>query len=521
MWGHVFSPECKQCTTSGSADEALKKQVDKANELASSNERCIECYLGSDQLCLMELLGLAGPSGTHFCIFCEATLSGTRRTGVPQLRQVPDGFIFPEGATTDPRSLLERLPPDRPGTEELARLAQSYIDAMRVAAESAGKEPEQANYKNVVRPPLVWSNSLKTLIGGMPLHIDLGIMKLITDHIEDKAEELDRQMALAEGSVPTDVKEKLKAIDDKLTEAELTIEEHTEEKMSLSSAMRIILTKVPGVDRRRKAKGEPLVALYIEHKAALAVTLEALAKEVKEVQELEAERTVLLDAMAPNGTFTQAVNTVYKVQRVNKRAYHSQSWVGPDISKLLNPTRNEDPADLFHTAMAPRSVTTPTGGVVTIGTAQWADQMKSVLISFREVRSLYSRVEPLCDHQLDSFDSLVEKFMVDYFTLFPGDKGTPKMHTLGYHYGDIMRIFGSVGQFTEQVIEAYHVVDKRMKERFANVAEPAKQQACRINVATHTSAAKLDMRAQASTSGAKARATKKMLVASKSRKANE
>ena len=134
MWGHVFSPECKQCTAAGSLDDALKKQVDKANELANSNERCIECYLGSDQLCLMELLGLAGPSGTHFCIFCEATLSGTRRTGVPQLRQVPDGFIFPEGATTDPRSLLERLPPDRPGTEELARLAQSYIDAMQVAS---------------------------------------------------------------------------------------------------------------------------------------------------------------------------------------------------------------------------------------------------------------------------------------------------------------------------------------------------------------------------------------------------
>ena len=102
MCGHVFSPECKQCTAAGSADDALKKQVDKANELANSNERCIECYLGSDQLCLMELLGLAGPSGTYFCIFCEATLHGTKQKGVPQLPRVPDGFIFPDGSTTDP-----------------------------------------------------------------------------------------------------------------------------------------------------------------------------------------------------------------------------------------------------------------------------------------------------------------------------------------------------------------------------------------------------------------------------------
>ena len=332
------------------------------------------------------------------------------------------------------------------------------------------------------------------------------------------AEGWDRDYALAEEKVAPYLKSKLAAIDEKLTDLELEREEHSESATDMRSAMRIILTKVPGVDRRRKASAnEPLVALYLDHKGKLKEAEASLVDADVAVKRLEKERVELLDTITPGGKFLSAINFVYKELRVNKRAYHSQSWVGPDISKLLNPTPDYDPANLFEIALSPQRATTPSGAPVTIGDVRKVEQVKSLLISFREVRSLYSRVEPLCDHQLARFDSLVGKIQVDYFTLFPGDEGTPKMHTLGYHYGDIMRIFGSVGQFTEQVIEAYHVVDKRMKERFANVADSKKQQECRINVASHTAAAKLDVRAKASASGAKSRAVKKMFVASQSR----
>ena len=89
--GAVYSELCEPCATSeDTALAALQRQFLLAGpDPCSEQPRLFIGSLGGDIKGLQQLLGTAGASATYFCMFCQATLNGTLKAGVPHLRDLP------------------------------------------------------------------------------------------------------------------------------------------------------------------------------------------------------------------------------------------------------------------------------------------------------------------------------------------------------------------------------------------------------------------------------------------------
>ena len=104
--------------------------------------------------------------------------------------------------------------------------------------------------------------------------------------------------------------------------------------------------------------------------------------------------------------------------------------------------------------------------------------------------SLFTRKEPLCDHEFDLHDSLVQEVAQGYKEVAPHTKAPPpKLHMLCYHVGQQQRRLGSSGMLHEGVVEAYHVLDNRLTTRYACVKNLCQQLLCRAQAAWQVASA--------------------------------
>ncbi len=83
--------------------------------------------------------------------------------------------------------------------------------------------------------------------------------------------------------------------------------------------------------------------------------------------------------------------------------------------------------------------------------------------SFREVHHIISHCEPICNDELEFVDTLIQRYMEEYRTNFPG-KAIPKQHFLEAHCVPWMRRYGfGLGLHGEQGGELIHSTMSRLQ----------------------------------------------------------
>ena len=91
-----------------------------------------------------------------------------------------------------------------------------------------------------------------------------------------------------------------------------------------------------------------------------------------------------------------------------------------------------------------------------MGNDEEAGGLFSCLRPFGEAHQLFNRLEPLCEHEIVRFKSLVVEHAVAFAVVFPTVVPTLKMHMLSMHMEEILERHGSIGMDTEQGVECYH-----------------------------------------------------------------
>ena len=207
------------------------------------------------------------------------------------------------------------------------------------------------------------------------------------------------------------------------------------------------------------------------------------------------------------GPFVRAFYALMDSFNLQRQAYHSGALVGNDVHRILQPDAIHAFAQLLMPRLAAGACvcyTTHSSSMLScaclvsdlevgadgqvhlnvqniagVGKPLMAEKYKEIFTTFGAIASLIARKEPLCEHELDHFDIVCDKFAVQFSLLFPELEVLPRGHVLLYHMGPQMRWFGSTGMLHEGVVEALHVVDNRLVLRYGNVKNQEQNIHCR------------------------------------------
>ena len=173
----------------------------------------------------------------------------------------------------------------------------------------------------------------------------------------------------------------------------------------------------------------------------------------------------------------------YKLER---KAYHSGALNGNDCHTVLQPEVAQTFADLLRPTVGRSvrtelSVTSDSTGqpqvkvalanITGVGESLRAEQFATYWTTLSEAASLWTRKEPLCEHEIDRFGEVRDRLGIQYKELHPNKEPPPKLHVLLYHVYQQMGWLGSSGILHEGVVEATHVVDNRHIMRFVGVKD--------------------------------------------------
>ena len=77
---------------------------------------------------------------------------------------------------------------------------------------------------------------------------------------------------------------------------------------------------------------------------------------------------------------------------------------------------------------------------------------------FADLVCVYSETTPLCPVEIENFGVAARQFVVKLQRDVPKRSVTPKLHYLGNHYVEFMRLYRGMGRFAEQGLERMHQV---------------------------------------------------------------
>ena len=77
---------------------------------------------------------------------------------------------------------------------------------------------------------------------------------------------------------------------------------------------------------------------------------------------------------------------------------------------------------------------------------------------FAELAALYSETTPLEAESIEHFGYVAREFITELKQDFPSISITPKLHNLGNHFVQFMRLYKGMGRFAEQGLERMHQV---------------------------------------------------------------
>jgi len=435
------------------------------------------------------------------------------------LRSVPPNF-------PDTRAPHVADPPSRAGSASYAFQAKAYAEALRAYEnKEIPHKPEAMDFDSVVREPMIYMDGPPEYsMSLIPLHLFLGTSLKQVNALEWELKVLDARWSQERGvrlSTSKSAGEK-KSLDEKLRDAEnwisvlhTSIETHSNLIFGLTSSIELMKStpeSANGIERGKKTRSrkkdyQPLPG-EDEYRDACANLLAAQQAETKAKKDLIKSHTEVVKLYSSKaGPFVRAFYDLMDTFNLERQAYHSSALNGNDCHKIFQPSVSDQFAKLLAPRLAcdlevvpglagetPR-VRLVLSNVQGIGDRARSDLFAALWRTIGEASSLWTRKEPLCEHEIDRFGVLADRFAIEYSILFPEEEPTPKMHFITYHLLRQMRWLGTSGMLHEGVVEAFHVIDNRHVLRWANVKDPEANVWMRARAAWSLSAVKVSIRA--------------------------
>ena len=482
----TWSGTCSSCCAEGGQAAALGQQWRECPPAQRGlRPRRIKFFFGGDYMSQAAPMGHGGPGSKNFCLLCLARLHETNLAGVCHVCEQPEGH-------TDPRSEAASDPPARAGSFAYARQAAAYAKALDEHASSgSGRKPEAMDYDSCVNKPLFAFSMMQ--ISRIPLHLLLGIGTQQIQLLEVRLKALDAIWASGRGKELSNPKMEAKLREQEALVLKLAsdVKTHLDDAVSLENAMALIeeddanaVAVLRGKKALSRAAGyKPALheAAYRKHRLEREASLKShkAAERSLEVAKKEVQNLYNLEA----GPFMRGLYALMDSFNLERQAYHSGALNGNDCKKLFQPhvavviaslLAPKVGAELMVEAPSERrsmGVRLELSNAQGVGDQALAGSFERLWIVLGEAASLWTRKEPLCHHERQSFKTLASEFAALYAELFPDQEPSPKMHMLLYHVFPQMEYLGGSGILHEGVVEAFHVIDNRHVARWSNVKD--------------------------------------------------
>ena len=470
--GVVFSVYCPCCAVEDTIEAARGRQIAAAGQAVGTvaRRRIVSSWTG-DMKGISQLMGHQGQSSTEPCPFCRAVLNQTSVAGVPQLPVLPEPW-----ASKDKRAAHIINPPLRGDTDSINVLAGAF----QAEAAKHSKALSGAGFQSITHRSMVKFSSPLFGFSGMPVHILLGIGSLLVNKFESLCLEWDfkwSQQAMAE---QTALVTNLVGLADHEVELSIEFDEKEQEAKSIDIELSVLLESDPEA-KARASKGGSLKASdvaakkYRERKKAFeAAQAAASAVQTKlsaASRSIETLKTELLNVK--RGPFHTGFLDFCSAHGIRRAAYFGgNTFIGPDLNEIFGDRAHvaELAAVLKHAR-----VECPNGKVVGLGSDAQSAEQEELLSAFLECHKLFSRKEPLCEHEIRAFSEHVTDFMCLFARRYPREMPTPKLHVLGFHHRQLLELKGSIGMDTEQGIEAFHPEINYVQNLFKNQRDQVEQ----------------------------------------------
>ena len=483
--GCTWSSTCSVCAMQEDGQlRALEHQWAASEGWRAPANRRIRMFLGSDWMETAEVLGIGPPSSKQFCFCCLAILHETNASGVAHLREQPQGH-------EETRSKRAADPPARAGSASIS-LQQSRLVHERElhACGEVTRKPEAADFDSCLHEPLVWVDGPpERSVSTMALHLLLGLAKYGFDCLFGELQEYDVIFKAQRSETLTDAKAQAK-----LQVAQAQVDSLKAESQSHESRITSLREQMDSIENgpngelvrermgRRRLKEWGSRGVEEEKHKQLADELKVVNTALKAASAAatKAEAAVVALYKAEAGPFVRSFYQAMDRHNLERQAHHSGALTGKDGKKLLTPEVTDHFARLLNPQLAAELTveTSPDGSPSVrldlknakgIGSAERAEKYTRFWLALGEASSIWTRFEPLCDHEIARFKCLAVEIAQGFVDLWPDSEPPPKLHMLLYHVITQMEWLGSSGQLHEGVVEAFHVLDNRLKIRFTHV----------------------------------------------------
>jgi hypothetical protein len=367
------------------------------------------------------------------------------------------------------------------GTKEMAEQARRFAEAR--AAAGAPSTFSSAEFMSCSNLPMIEDDDLDEHLSRTPLHITLGLGTNYVNLIEAECIKLDFDWAMY-----SENNANLWDYQDALQEAEVNIaiaKGFDEEAESKREGMAIALQFDSKADRRGKVNPEldshqwviQYRKLREEAKKAEESAKKARAKVDAAEKRGEASRAELMCDAGGIGPFQKRFDDFLSKLGISRQKYFGGTFIGPDLHAIFGTSEN---IRALCDVLQSHSVMCPDGVEREFGSAARVRELSSVLLPFGELHKLFNRKEPLCEHEISRFPTLVTEHAIAFAIVFPTTVPTPKMHVLCYHMEEMLARHGSVGMDTEQGIESFHPEVTYIRNMFRNMDKQPERQLAKV-----------------------------------------
>ncbi|XP_047127237.1 uncharacterized protein LOC124808269 isoform X1 [Hydra vulgaris] len=421
---NVATPNSKNNTTVFNIFEAkdyranlkisLSRHIDEIRQLQAMKwrEKCLRVFIFGDYVFLCAIYGITGATGRHCCLFCEITSSEMQ--------------LNIEART---RPILLRT---------LAILKSDYERFKN----DGGNIKRAKNFNNVIDEPLFDIPIEQIAIPA--LHISLGIFLKFFKILEVECHLLDIKLA---GFLAINDKHLESSEFDKYVEKQAEIHQLEYDVDDINTKILLIQDTIVVEVFRSPKNTEYLQLMYSERIALLK------SKRIeKEGKIPECSKFKLIEGMGP---ILKEIESVLQSCGVQRQAYHSCSFVGNHVHKMLKVDNIKKLCDSISQTVFNN-----------IADREHPIYMEAVDIQqkFKALFHKYSK----CDNEMNSchlfneeniksFETAVCELMKFFRSTWLNESITPKMHLLENHIGVFLSTWGvGLGLYGEQGGESIH-----------------------------------------------------------------
>ncbi|XP_078671099.1 uncharacterized protein LOC144911160 [Branchiostoma floridae x Branchiostoma belcheri] len=410
-------------------------------------EYSLRLFAAGDYAYLCLWYGLSGACGLTPCLWCHITQEEIR----------------------DKDNCRLRIPP-----RTLNSLAEDHLKFVR---DGKGAHKLAKLYHNAIAPVMFDVPIDQVVIPG--LHISLGIYLKLFKLMEDELHDIDLKLqtyltaVLEEGEV---------------TKEELLADEHLGRFKAYVSAIdeaRALDDKADALEEELEEEESQLAWLAYSSGAgdemAEAVfqeacsTVQDLYEEKEKLREKAAEVRKKASVKVGQGPLTSQLDPVLQKFRVQRQAYHSQSFIGNHVNTMLQDKAIDELTSVTSSVVSSLMDKYPDDLPITLvpNAKATAQKYKWLFERFASCHKKYSHGGQMDDRAIDELDTAITKFMDMYRESIPHGSVPVKMHMLEYHVVPCIRKwrFG-LGFLGEQGLEQVHALFNNIGRTTCGIADP-------------------------------------------------